>query len=136
MSMRNNKVLQESEYCECLRLGTPSIQKTVEEAKYWFDTMLLKIKEHVDISLKNKTPNTEIEFEINYHFPIIDQDICRGWHGYARGTYGYNRYGKPKCKLNQFFANPGGRFDFGPYREIWFTPIQNLIKQFVESNNN
>lgn len=78
MSMRNNKVLQESEYCECLRLGTPSIPKTVEEVKYWFDTMLSKIKEHIDINLKSKTPNSEIEFEINYHFPIIDQDICRG----------------------------------------------------------
>ena len=45
MSMINNKVLQESEYCECLRLGTPSTPKTVEEVKYWFDIMLSKISQ-------------------------------------------------------------------------------------------
>jgi hypothetical protein len=77
--------------------------------------------------------NKRIAFYVDSNKSII---YSKGWHGYARGTYGYNRYGKPKCKLNQFFANPGGRFDFGPYREVWFTPIQNLIKQYIESNNN
>lgn len=126
-------MLQPSEYGQCIRLNS-NIEKSKRENELFTLTMLQQIKEYVDEKLPSKTPGTEVQFDIKFNFIDKFEDyLCQWWIGYVAGTYGYNRYGKPKCKLRWWGVNPGGRFYFGAFREIWFTKIQNLIKYYVEN---
>ena len=73
-----------------------------------------------------KEPNAVIQFpeRIYLEFPK--------WSFFnIEGEYGYNKTGKPRCKLKHFSYNPGGRFSFNERHN--FTKIQNLIKEYIES---
>lgn len=126
------KILQKNEYAKCIRLDS-GVEKTIEECELFTITMLQEIKKLVDEQLPDKNAGTEIDFDVTYHFnDKFENNLCRWWTGEAIGTYGYNRHGKPKCKLRRWGANPGGMFFF-PANRVWFTEIQNLIKYFVEN---
>jgi len=87
--------------------------------------LLPKLKKFVIENIK-KEPNAVINFpeRINLEFPR--------WSFFnIKGEYGYNKTGKPRCKLNHFSYNPGGRFWFNERHN--FTKIQNLIKTYIES---
>ena len=75
-----------------------------------------------------KEPGFEWNIELRYDCHKADKGayIC------IVGVYGYNKYGKVKCKINRFWCNPGGRFAF-PVDRYYFTKLQNLIKEYVES---
>lgn len=129
----NKKILQPSEYGKCIRLDS-NVEKSKRENELFTLTMLSEIKKFVDEKLPNKEPGTEVEFNIKFFFQDKFEDyLCQWWTGDVAGTYGYNRYGKPKCKLRFWTANPGGRFWFCTFRDTWFTKIQNLIKYYVEN---
>jgi len=74
-----------------------------------------------------KEPNAVVNFpeRINLEFPR--------WSFFnIEGEYGYNKTGKPRCKLKHFSYNPGGRFWFNERHN--FTKIQNLIKAYIEND--
>lgn len=87
---------------------------------------LPQFKSDVQENVK-KEPNSEWNIELRYN-------CTNDWRAYVCicGTYGYNKFGKPKCKIRRFWCNPGGRFSFGVDR-YYFTMLQNLIKEYVES---
>lgn len=74
-----------------------------------------------------KEPGFEWNIELRYDCHKADN----GAYVCIVGTYGYNKYGKVKCKINRFWCNPGGRFVFSIDR-YYFTKLQNLIKEYVE----
>ena len=87
--------------------------------------LLPELKKFVIENIK-KEPNAVINFpeRINLEFPR--------WSFFnIEGEYGYNKTGKPRCKLKHFSYNPGGRFWFNERHN--FTKIQNLIKTYIES---
>lgn len=75
-----------------------------------------------------KEPGFEWNIELRYDCKNVDHwaYVC------IVGTYGYNRYGKIKFKINRFWCNPGGMFSF-PVNRYYFTKLQNLIKEYVEN---
>lgn len=75
-----------------------------------------------------KEPGFEWNIELRYDCQKADRwaYVC------IVGTYGYNKYGKVKCKIKRFWCNPGGRFAF-PVDKYYFTKLQNLIKEYVEN---
>ena len=75
-----------------------------------------------------KEPGFEWNIELRYDCHKAD----KGAYVCIVGVYGYNKYGKVKCKINRFWCNPGGRFAF-PVDRYYFTKLQNLIKEYVES---
>lgn len=87
--------------------------------------LLPELKKFIIENIK-KEPNAVIEFpeRIHLEFPR--------WSFFdISGEYGYNKTGKPRCKLKHFSYNPGGRFWFNERHN--FTKLQNLIKEYVES---
>lgn len=87
--------------------------------------LLPELKKFIIENIKRE-PNAVIEFpeRIHLEFPR--------WSFFdISGEYGYNKTGKPRCKLKHFSYNPGGRFWFNERHN--FTKIQNLIKEYVES---
>ena len=92
------------------------------------EAIIFLLPELKKIVTKNiiKEPNAVIQFpeRIHLEFPR--------WSFFdIEGEYGYNKTGKPRCKLKHFSYNPGGRFWFNERHN--FTKIQNLIKEYVES---
>jgi hypothetical protein len=88
--------------------------------------LLPELKKFVTENIK-KEPNAVINFpeRINLEFPR--------WSFFnIEGEYGYNKTGKPRCKLKHFSYNPGGRFWFSERQN--FTKIQNLIKAYIEND--
>ena len=73
-----------------------------------------------------KEPNAVIQFPERIHLEFPKWSFFD-----IEGEYGYNKTGKPRCKLKHFSYNPGGRFWFNERRN--FTKIQNLIKEYVEN---
>lgn len=75
-----------------------------------------------------KKPLFEWNIELRYDCHNVD----KGAYVCIIGSYGYNKYGKTRFKINRFWCNPGGRFGFYVDRS-YFTKLQNLIKEYVES---
>lgn len=75
-----------------------------------------------------KEPGFEWKIELRYDCHNADKGayIC------IIGSYGYNKYGKTRFKINRFWCNPGGRFGFYVDR-YYFTRLQNLIKEYIEN---
>ena len=73
-----------------------------------------------------KEPNAVINFPERIHLEFPKWSFFN-----IEGEYGYNKTGKPRCKIKHFSYNPGGRFSFNERHN--FTKIQNLIKEYIES---
>lgn len=88
---------------------------------------LPQFKSDVLESVKNE-PGFEWKIELQYDCHNVDKGayIC------IIGSYGYNKYGKTRFKINRFWCNPGGRFGFYVDRS-YFTRLQNLIKEYIEN---
>lgn len=91
--------------------------------------VLPQIKEYIKANLEEAKPGAEIHIEERFYgggdsmrpYCLVDM------------IYGYNRYGKVKCKIKLFGTNPGGRFYFAVNR--WcFKDLQDLIKEYVEND--
>ena len=87
--------------------------------------LLPELKKFINENIKRE-PNAVIEFPERIHLEFPKWSFFD-----IEGEYGYNKTGKPRCKLKHFSYNPGGRFWFNERHN--FTKIQNLIKEYVES---
>ena len=87
--------------------------------------MLPELKKFITENIK-KEPNAVVNFPERTHL-----EFPRWSFFDIEGEYGYNKTGKPRCKLKHFSYNPGGRFWFNERHN--FTKIQNLIKTYIES---
>jgi len=86
--------------------------------------VLPKIKEYINENLI-KEKNTYIEFP-----DIIKLEFPKWSYFLINGKYGYNKFGKPSCKLTKFTYNPGGCLLHSESHNL--VKIQNLIKKYVE----
>jgi len=88
--------------------------------------LLPELKKFITENIK-KEPNAVVNFPERIHLEFPRWSFFN-----IEGEYGYNKTGKPRCKLKHFSYNPGGRFCFNERHN--FTKIQNLIKAYIEND--
>lgn len=88
--------------------------------------LLPELKKFITENIK-KEPNAVVNFPERIHLEFPRWSFFN-----IEGEYGYNKTGKPRCKLKHFSYNPGGRFYFNERHN--FTKIQNLIKAYIEND--
>lgn len=88
--------------------------------------LLPELKKFITENIK-KEPNAVVNFPERIHLEFPRWSFFN-----IEGEYGYNKNGKPRCKLKHFSYNPGGRFCFNERHN--FTKIQNLIKAYIEND--